>query len=55
MDEAARRIAGQVRAHASHGALALRLLCHARLRVRIELLRVLHVGWRRWDLLDDAL
>ena len=56
VDEAARGVAGEVRAHASHRALALRLLCHTLLRVCIEVLRVLaHIGLRRRDLLNDAL
>ena len=57
MDEAVRSIARQLRAHASHCALALRLLRHALLSVGIEVLRryMLNVGVRRWNRLNNAL
>lgn len=56
MDETARCIAREVRAHTSHCALALWLLRHALLGVRIKVLRVLaHSSLRRRDLLNDAL
>lgn len=45
-----------MRARASHRALALWLLRHTLLRMRVEILRVLaHVHLRGWDLLNDAL
>ena len=57
MDEAVRSIARELRAHASHCALALRLLRHALLPVGIEVLRryMLNVGVRRWNRLNNAL